>query len=202
MKIDDAKNHILPQDLIDILDRFKEDDPSAFERIYLEYNQKVYRFAKRYTNNKEDAEEIVQDVFVKLWDVRRTIDTACNFDNFLFAVTRNLLFDRHRRKVNEQHFQTTVLASLEEEFESTEDEIIAQDLSLYIEKIVEQLPPKQQEVFNLSRKQMLNREEIAEKLGIAEETVKAHIHQALSKIRKILANEGIIFIFFYFLTNP
>ena len=196
MKINDAKTHILPQDLICILDRFKEDDQSAFERIYLGYNQKIYRFAQRYTNCKEDAEEIVQDVFVKLWDVRKTIDTECNFDSFLFAVTRNLIFDRHRRKVNEQHFQTTVLASLEEEFESTEDEIMAEDLSRYIDRIVEQLPPKQQEVFNLSRKEMLNRKEIAEKLGMAEETVKAHIHQALSKIRKFLANEGIVFLLF------
>ena len=202
MKINYVKTRILPQDLISILERFKENDQSAFEQIYLEYNQKIYRFAKRYTNCIEDAEEIVQDVFIKLWDVRKTIDTECHFDHFLFAVTRNLIFDRHRRKISEQHFQTTVLASLEEEFESTEDEIVAEDLSRYIDKIVEQFPPKQREVFNLSRKEMLSRKEIAEKLGMAEETVKAHIHQALSKIRKLLANEGIIFIFFYFLTNP
>ena len=83
-------------DLRHVLERFKEGDRSAFEQIYLEYSPRIYRFAKRYTCNKEDAEEIVQDVFLKLWDIRNTLNLTQNFDSFLFTVTRNLLFDRHR----------------------------------------------------------------------------------------------------------
>ena len=73
---------------------------------------------------------------------------------------------------------------LEHECYVLEDEIIAQDLSQYIDQIINQLPPKQQEVFTLSRRQMLTYKEIAEQLGISEKTVETHIYQALKFIRK------------------
>ncbi len=185
-----------------VLEQFKAGEPSAFEQIYLDYSPKIYRFAKRYTNHNEDAEEIVQDVFIRLWEARMSVNPDRNFDNYLFTITRNLIFNRHRAKVNEQHFQTAVLASVEQEYEQPEEEIVAQDLSQYIDNIVGQFPPKQQEVFNLSRKQMLSHKEIAEKLGIAEKTVKAHIYQVLSKIRVCLEKSGTDFIFFLFMTKP
>ena len=175
--------------LIHLLEQFKTGDRVAFERIYMEYSPKVYRFSQRYMNNICDIEEIVQDVFVRLWDARMNINSTLNFDNYLFTITRNLIFNRHRARVNEVYVQDTVLASFEKEYDISEDEIIAQDLSQYIDKIIEQLPPKQQEVFNLSRRQMLTYREIAQQLGISEKTVEAHIYQSLKFIRKELERE-------------
>jgi len=184
------------------LEQFKAGDSSAFEHLYLDYSPKVFRFARRYTNHHEDAEEIVQDVFIRLWETREAIDPDRNFDNYLFTITRNLIFNRYRAKVNEQHYKTAILASIEQEYENPEEEVMAQDLSQYIDRIVSQFPPKQQEVFNMSRKQRMCHKDIAEKLGIAENTVKSHIYQVLSKIRLSLENTGIDFIFFLFLTKP
>lgn len=172
-----------------LLDQFKAGDRLAFGHIYMEYSPKVYRFARRYMNNTSDIEEIVQDVFVRLWDARMTVNPALNFDNYLFTITRHLILNRHRAKINEIYLQDTVLASLEQEYDMPEDEIIAQDLSRYIDKIIEQLPPKQQEVFTLSRRQILTYKEIAEQLGISEKTVEAHIHQAIRYIRKMIKQE-------------
>ncbi len=167
-----------------LLEQFKKGDRSAFGHIYMEYSPKVYRFARRYMTNDNDVEEIVQDVFVRLWEARQSVNPALNFDNYLFTITRNLIFNRHRARVNELYFQDTVLASLEQEYYMPEDEIVTQDLSQFIDKIIGQLPPKQQEVFNLSRQQMLTYKEIAGQLGISEKTVEAHIYQALKFIRK------------------
>ena len=169
-----------------LLEQFKAGDSSAFEHLYLDYSPKVFRFARRYTNHHEDAEEIVQDVFIRLWETREAIDPDRNFDNYLFTITRNLIFNRYRAKVNEQQYKTAILASFEQEYECTKEEVIAEDLSQHIDKIVSQFPPKQQKVFNMSRKQMLSHKEIAEKLGITEKTVRAHIYQVLSKIRLFL----------------
>lgn len=185
-----------------LLNQFKVGNQSAFEQIYLNYSPKVYRFTKRYVNNNGDVEEIVQDVFLRLWNARTAINPDLNFDNYLFTITRNLIFNLHRARINEQHFQTAVLASIEQEYENPEDEIVARDLLQYIDNIVAQFPPKQQVVFNLSRKQMLSHKEISIKLGISEKTVKAHIYQVLSKIRKQLEHSGADFIFFLFLTKP
>jgi len=184
-----------------LLEQFKAGDPSAFEHLYLDYSPKAYRFTKRYVCHNEDAEEIVQDVFIRLWETRDTIDPDQNFDNYLFTITRNLIFNRYRAKVNEQHYKTAILASVEQEYDQLEEEVVAQDLSQYIDDIVSQFPPKQQEVFNMSRKQMLSHKEIAEKLGIAEKTVRAHIYQVLSKIRLFLEKNGVNFIFFLLLTK-
>ena len=171
-----------------VLQELKEGDKAIFERIYLNYSPKVYSFARRYMKNDSDADDIVQDVFIRLWEARTTINSELNFDNYLFTITRNLIFDRHRMSVNELYFQDTVLASLqkEEPYYLQENEIIADDLASFINKVVEKLPPKQKEVYNLSRHQMLTYREIAEKLNISVKTVEAHIYQVLKIIRKNL----------------
>jgi len=175
--------------LNNLLEQFMAGKRSAFEYIYMEYSPKVYRFALRYMMNSNDVEDIVQDVFIRLWDARMSINPALNFDNYLFTITRNLIFNRYREQINEVYFQDNVLASLEKEYYMLEDEIITQDLSQDIDKIVDQLPPKQQEVFNLSRRQMFTYKEISAKLGISEKTVESHIYQALKTIRKEIARE-------------
>ena len=176
--------------LIHLLEQLKTGDRRAFEHIYMEYSPRVYRFAQRYMNNSCDIEEIVQDVFVRLWEARTNVNPELNFDNYLFTITRNLIFNRHRARVNEIFVQDTVLAGLVQGNDLPEDEIIAQDLSEYIDRIIEQLPPKQQETFNLSRRQMMTYKEIAQQLGISEKTVEAHIYQALKYIRKKLGQDG------------
>lgn len=182
---------MIPQTLQEILEQFKTGDRSAYEHIYREYAEKVYRFAKRYMKNNEDTEEAVQDVFIRLWNARESINSDLNFDNYLFTITKNLIFNQHRNKVNETYFQTILLASLEQESVSQENEFIAEDLSRYIDEIINRLPPKQQEIFNLSRKQLLPHKEIALRLNISEKTVEAHIYQALKTIRKQLNHENI-----------
>ena len=180
----------------EILEQFKTGDRLAFELIYRQYADKVYRFASRYIRNNEDPEEVVQDVFIRLWNVRESVNSGLNFDNYLFTITKNLIFNQHRHKINEVYFQTVLLASIEQEHISQENEIIAEDLSRYIDKIIMGMPPKQQEIFNLSRKQLLPYKEIALQLDISEKTVEAHIHKALKTIRQQLRRENIYMIFF------
>ena len=169
-----------------LLEQLKVGDRTAFANIYSEYYPKVYRFAQRYMKNSNDVDDIVQDVFIRLWEARTSINPALNFDNYLFTITRNHILNINRAQVNELYLQDTVLASLEHERYMQEDEIIAQDLAQYIDNIVEQLPPKQQETFKMSRQQMLTYKEIAEQLGISAKTVESHIYQALKFIRKKL----------------
>ena len=163
------------------------DNKGDFERIYLNYYHKVYSFARRYMKNGSDAEDVVQDVFIRLWETKTAINPELNLDNYLFTITRNLIFKRYRASVNELYLQDTVLAGImQEPHYSQENEIIANDLAKHIDEIVKSLSPRQREIYNLSRHQMLSYKEISEKLDISIKTVETHIYQILKAIRKNL----------------
>lgn len=165
--------------------RLKSDDKEAFSFLYKHYWRKVYNFTNLYTLSPEASEEIVQDVFIKLWESREFIDEEKNFDGFLFIITRNLIFNQSRKDFNQSFYQTTILEAVEESY-SIEGELEASDLKEYISSLLATLPPRQQEVFRMSRDQHLTYKEIAEKLKISEKTVEHHISEALKYLRKNL----------------
>ena len=161
-----------------------QDDKEAFALIYKKYWRQVYNFACLYISSKEDVEEIAQEVFVKLWDVRHFIRAEENFKGFLFIITRNIIFNQNRKKVNESFYKMSVLSALERDSYDLEAEIEAHDLSQYIDMLIEDMPPKRREVFNLSRKENMTYAEIAEKLDISVKTVERQINEALKYLKK------------------
>ena len=104
-------------------------------------------------------------------------------EGFLFIVTRNLVFNQYRKEVNEDYYKMTVLSALESSYD-IEEEIAARDLSRYIDRLIEELPEKRRQIFNLSRKAHKSHKEIALLLGISEKTVENQIREALRFLRK------------------
>ena len=112
-----------------------------------------------------------------------------NFRGFLFIVTRNLIFNRQKKTFNENFYKLSVLSAYEQsniDSYNIEEELQAKELNNYIDKIIEELPPKQQEIFILSRKENLSHKEIAELLNISERTVEVHIARAIRHIKSRL----------------
>ena len=153
--------------------------------MYERYWPKVYNFTNLYVLSSDIAEEIVQEVFIKLWENRESIDEEKNFDGYLFIVTRNLIFNHSRQELNRTFYQLTMLEAIEEPH-SVEEELETADLRQYIGSLIEMLPPRQQEVFRLSREKHLTYNEIAQKLDISEKTVERHMGEALKFLRKNL----------------
>ena len=139
----------------DAVRKLKEGDKKAFEHLYQHYWTKVYNFTHLYIVSTADAEEIVHDVFVKLWEIRTFIDENKNFDGFLFIMTRNLIFNHSRRSFNETFYQLTAVEAIEESY-NIEEELIASDLHSYIDSLIALLSPRCQEVFRLSREEHLS----------------------------------------------
>ena len=175
--------------IIEIMDekalvlQLKEGDEKAFTTLYKLYWAKVYNFSRLYLTSTEEAEEVVQSVFVKVWEARMFIKENENFKGFLFIITRNIIFNQFRKSFNEKTYKLTVLNSTNEAYD-IENEMEASDLKLYINKLIEELPPRQCEVFKMSREKHLSYKEIAKELSISEKTVERHINEALKFLRK------------------
>ncbi|WP_300704412.1 RNA polymerase sigma-70 factor [Bacteroides sp.] len=162
--------------------KLKDGDESAFEYLYRSLWTKVYDFTRLYITSTADAEEIVHEVFVKLWDVRTFIDENKNFEGLLFIMTRNIIFNKFRKSFNEDFYKMTLVEAVEESY-SIEEELEASDLLEYVRFLITQLPPRAQEVFRLSREQHLTYKEIAELLSISEKVVEHHISDTLKFLR-------------------
>lgn len=158
-------------------------DKTAFAYLYNLYWRKVYNFTKLYIVSSLDAEEIVQEVFVKLWENRASINVEQNFAGYLFIIIRNLIFNLSRKKLNEEFYKMSVLEAVEESYDM-EGELDAANLKVYIDSLIALLSPRQQEVFRLSRDRQLSHKEIAALLQISEKTVECHIAETLKFLKK------------------
>ena len=107
-----------------ILEKVKVGDASAFSLLYDLYWLKVYNFARLYITSSSAISEVVQDVFVKLWESREFLDVTKNFDGFLFMITRNIIFNYSRRHFNELNFKMTVLKGIENSYDIEEELLI------------------------------------------------------------------------------
>lgn len=177
----------------------KNGNHDAFERLYNTYWSQVYNFCRLYIKSVEDTKEIVQQVFIKIWEARTLIKEDENFKGFLFIITRNLIFNINKKTFNENFYKFSVLAAFSgEPGYEIEEEISATQLKEYIYQLIDTLPPRQREVFLLSRKSHLSYKEIAVRLGISERTVENHITKAMKYLRENLG----LFILFSLCCSP
>ena len=164
----------------------KQGSESAFTTLYERYWRKVYNFARLYLSSVEDSQEVVQEVFIKLWEIRATIREDENLNGLLFIITRNNIFNHSRRKINEEFYQQTVAAAMEESYTEMEEKIDADNLREYLIRLIDQLPSRRREIFILSREEGLTYKEIAQRLNLSEKTVEHQISEALKFLKKNL----------------
>ena len=124
-------------------------DKAAFAFLYRSYWAKVYNFTRLYITSAVDVEEIVQEVFIKIWENREALDEEQNFAGYLFITMRNLVFNRSRKNLNEPFYQLSVIEAVEESYD-IEEELDAANLRTHISALISMLPPRQQEVFRLT----------------------------------------------------
>lgn len=169
-----------------ILAKIKIGDEVYFEQIFKKYYFALCFYAQKYVKSYEVAEEIAQDVFLKLWEKREQLEITSSLKAYLFRATHNFSINylNHKKIENKYKlFYTNVLKELEL---SHNENYYEPDFEDKIEKAIESLPKKCQEIFKLSRFDFLKYSEIAEKRGISIKTVEAQISKALKILRKKL----------------
>lgn len=169
-----------------ILVALRNGDIEAFERVFHCFSDRIYYFALRYIRNQHDAEEIVQEVFLKIWENRNNINEDLSFSGYLFTIARNTIFNQNRKKVNEQAYFEYVKHALSLASNKTEDDLIFSDIQSMVNKVINELPPQRQLVYKMSREKGLSYREIATELSLSERTVEAHIRLALKTITEVV----------------
>lgn len=160
-------------------------DLNCFEKLFVMYRVKLFNFSYRQLRSREDAEEIVQDAFVKIWENRGALNEERSFNSYLFTIAKNLIINKVRRKVAEPAVFDTVGEHSAQD-DSTQNDIIYRDITIVAERAIQNLPAQRQLVYNLSRRDGLTYEEIGCQLGISSRTVEAHLRKALKSIRDFL----------------
>jgi RNA polymerase sigma-70 factor (ECF subfamily) len=157
----------------------------------------LYRFALGYLKSEAEAEELVQEVFTKIWEKRADLKKELSFKSFLFTIAFNIIRKHFRTKAHLfEYFKTGFFSEPDMQ---TSQKITYDSLYQYITELVNQLPERRKEIFLKSRFEGLSIKEIAEKLKISHKTVENQLTDALKFIRTNLNRENIPVILFFFL---
>lgn len=195
MKTERTLQAITEQNLIDEL---KQDSVKAFEKIYNIYAKQLYAFCLQYTKINEDAEDTVEEVFIRLWEYRKQIKKEDTLRPLLFIMAKNSLINAYRSRVNSPTFEDYADYENVISENQTSGSIEYEEFLLLFNNALKKLPPAQQRIITLSKLESLSNKEIAIKLKLSEQTVKNQLSTGLKALKKELAIKIIIpFLLFF-----
>lgn len=167
-----------------LVEKLKKDDIAAFNELYNRYHGRVYHLALKFLPCNEDAEEIVQTVFVALWENRAKIDVQQSFESYFFSIARYNIYKALRKAVYRQGYLEYMRQNHSDSSFVTEELILFNELDTVVHELLEKLPPKRREIIRLHREEGLSYNEIAERLSITNSTINTQLTKAISYIRQ------------------
>lgn len=187
--------HTLPESTL--IYRLKQGDRQAFERLYAMYAKRLFGFCYDYTHSTADAEEVVQDSFVKLWQHKESIQDKETIYHYLFQIAKHQMINRFRRTVNQPSYEAYVDYLDDARMagqDSASDQVQYQDFQSQLALLEEELSETQRQVFELSVIQGYSHKEISERLDRSEQTVRNQLSQALKFLREKLKDQYLLFV--------
>ncbi len=173
-----------------LLIQLAEGNEDAFNTLFKRYRNQLFTYLYKITRSRENAEEIVLDVFLKIWTARNIALEIKNFEAFLFKVAYYKALDFLRSVQNKPEMQEEIETALGLISDKSPDEhILRQDMKKKIKSAISRLSPQRQQVFRLSREEGLSYEEIAQRLQLSRNTVRNHLSASLAFIRRFINME-------------
>lgn len=173
-----------------LLWRLKKGDTDAFIQLYDHYHHPLYIFILRFVKVPEYAEDVLQDVFLKIWEIRERIDPELSFNAYLYKISRNKVFKLLKKIVTDETLQTQLMLQMETYTEAPHLKLQWKQYNDLLNKAVAQLPPQRQRVFKLCREQGKSYDEAAAELGISKNTIKEHMVSAMKSIKEYIFLHG------------
>ena len=188
-----GKNHITQE----LLTRLKSGDMLAFDKVYELYSHKLFSFVFKILKNEADTDDIVQEVFVRIWESRDKLEDYKLLNSYIFTIAYNNSIDLIRKRINNnkylEHLKNSAVINATPNLIS---EIEFNELNTQVQKLIAKLPERQKQVYLLHKEEGLTYSEIAEKLGISKNTVENHIVKALKYLRQNIDNTLMVNILF------
>jgi RNA polymerase sigma-70 factor, ECF subfamily len=164
--------------------RMRMGDEQAFELFFRKYNIRLCAFANKFLEDPEEAQEVVQDMFVKIWESREEIDPENSLKSYVFKTVQNLAINRLRRKkVESRYTEIYKLVYIDNNEFSAHESLLAKELEAHIIHSIKKLPAECKKIFELSRNEGLKYREIADTLHISVKTVETQMSKALRSLR-------------------
>jgi RNA polymerase sigma-70 factor (family 1) len=178
------KIDIVGDDLL--VTRIQNNDKDAFKSLYNRYSKKIYFFSIKYLGNSVEAEELVQSVFINVWENRGSLDATNSVKSYIYKAAVNYIYNYLKKKAIRARFSESEISKGEIHSDITYEQVFFHDLERSVNSILENLPSQQQKIFQLSRYEGLTHKEIAKKLGLSVRTVENQMYRALKKIKDLL----------------
>ncbi len=179
-----------------LLQALRDDDEKAMEMLFREYYQRLCNYANTILNDKDESEEAVQQLFIQLWEKRKTMEIRTSLQSYLFRSLRNSCLNKIKHQKVRQLYanETVALANNEEPSSSL---TLHSELENQISVAIESLPEQCRLIFKMSRFEELKYSEIADQLGISVKTVENQMGKALRIMRDKLKDYLVIFLILY-----
>ncbi|WP_209331790.1 RNA polymerase sigma factor [Lunatimonas salinarum] len=179
-------SHSINPDIQTLVARLRSGDEAAFCALYRKFATKVYATSRKMGLPHEEAEGIVQEVFMRIWKNRQGLNDALSFNAYLLAIMKSLIYKQAKRAARFQVYAQNARAKQENDQNMGETSLLYEDLRQFSTYALSTLPKCQKEVIELKYLQHLSSDEISQKLSISKRTVETHIYKATKSLRERL----------------
>lgn len=188
-----------PVNLEKILRDLANDDKEAFDELYRLYYPKLFAYSRSFLKIDQGINDVLQEVFVKVWLNRRNIKKVETYNAFLYTITRNTLLNEIRSRLKSEEFKANIFYhAVAAEF-VTQQAVEYADVKKKVDELVLQLPEKRRKIYLMSREDGKSNAEIAAELSISIKTVEDHMTHSLKFLKDRLRSLGLIFALFHYL---
>ena len=182
-----------------LIQEIKAGNMLAFDVLYKKYSRRLFKFGFSIIKSQEETENLIQDVFLCLWENRHKVEKDASIKSYVFTIAYNSAISVIRKKARESQFIEYLKTIQKINEEPVNVKLEYDELKNKLDEIIQTLPPRQKEVYLLHRVEGLKYNEIAERLSISENTIENHMSRALKTIREKIGNYSLPAILFYFL---
>ena len=168
------------------LKKLLDGDEKAFDYFYDRYSLPVYRKLLKMIKVEFVAEEILQKVFIKIWEKRHLIDPEQGLKAYIYQIAQNMVYDFYRNLARENELQAQVKYAIKDLAEDAAANLLLKETSELLEMAIEQLPEQQKIVFRLCKQEGKSYDEVSQLLGISPSTINGHIVRATKKVKTFM----------------
>ena len=176
--------HINTSDEKDLVMLLNEGNEAAFEKLYHLYSNRLLGYLVRMLRSETFASELLQDAFVKIWDIRKNIDPAQSFRSYVFRISENLVYDFFRKAAHDKKLEAALINIACGEYLDVEEKFCRKEIDQLLRNAIKMLPPKRRQIFQLVKMEERPYEEVSMMLHVSTSTINDHVVKATKFIRE------------------